>query len=263
MALARVVSLTKSPRIAFGRWSLRCRAPSRGGLPAKEIIVLHDADANKSVVIVFFESEEDYQRRRRDSQRHARQRHARPAHSRREVRRCHPHGGVRRPRSRKEGACGPRKPSQTHAQDHHFQARADAREARAAGAGRRPGERARPLRAGEQARRDRAGVARPRVRTDVQATSRARASPPGGSPGGWTRHRTTAGRGRALIDIRAAGQAFSDSVRVLAGALAMHDRMSTRRRLADARFPGGSRRVARRDVCCFRSSPAGVSVGVS
>ena len=32
------------------------------GLTAKEIIVLHDADAEKSVVIVFFDSEEDYQR---------------------------------------------------------------------------------------------------------------------------------------------------------------------------------------------------------
>jgi hypothetical protein len=32
------------------------------GLPAKEIIVLHDADAEKSLVVIFFESEEDYQR---------------------------------------------------------------------------------------------------------------------------------------------------------------------------------------------------------
>ena len=32
------------------------------GLPAKEIIVLHDPDAEKSVVIVFFDNEEDYQR---------------------------------------------------------------------------------------------------------------------------------------------------------------------------------------------------------
>ena len=30
------------------------------GVPAKEIIVLHDAEAEKSVVIVFFDSEDDY-----------------------------------------------------------------------------------------------------------------------------------------------------------------------------------------------------------
>ena len=30
------------------------------GLPAKEIIVLHDPDAEKSVVLLFFDSEEDY-----------------------------------------------------------------------------------------------------------------------------------------------------------------------------------------------------------
>jgi hypothetical protein len=29
-------------------------------VPAKEIIVLHDRDAQKSVVILFFDSEEDY-----------------------------------------------------------------------------------------------------------------------------------------------------------------------------------------------------------
>jgi len=31
-------------------------------LPAKEIIVLHDADAEKSLVLVFFDSEDDYRR---------------------------------------------------------------------------------------------------------------------------------------------------------------------------------------------------------
>jgi hypothetical protein len=30
------------------------------GLPAKEIIVLHDPDAEKSLVVVFFDNEEDY-----------------------------------------------------------------------------------------------------------------------------------------------------------------------------------------------------------
>jgi hypothetical protein len=32
------------------------------GLPATEIVVLHDADAEKSVVILFFETEDDYRR---------------------------------------------------------------------------------------------------------------------------------------------------------------------------------------------------------
>jgi hypothetical protein len=32
------------------------------GLPATEIVVLHDADAEKSLVIVFFDSEDDYRR---------------------------------------------------------------------------------------------------------------------------------------------------------------------------------------------------------
>jgi hypothetical protein len=31
-------------------------------IPAKEIVVLHDPDAEKSLVIVFFDSEDDYQR---------------------------------------------------------------------------------------------------------------------------------------------------------------------------------------------------------
>ena len=31
-------------------------------IPAKEIIVLHDPEAEKSVVIVFFETEDDYRR---------------------------------------------------------------------------------------------------------------------------------------------------------------------------------------------------------
>jgi hypothetical protein len=31
-------------------------------IPAKEIVVLHDPDAEKSLVIVFFETEDDYRR---------------------------------------------------------------------------------------------------------------------------------------------------------------------------------------------------------
>ena len=32
------------------------------GLPATEIVVLHDADAEKSLVILFFDTEDDYRR---------------------------------------------------------------------------------------------------------------------------------------------------------------------------------------------------------
>ena len=32
------------------------------GLPASEIVVLHDAEAEKSLVILFFDTEDDYQR---------------------------------------------------------------------------------------------------------------------------------------------------------------------------------------------------------
>jgi hypothetical protein len=61
MALARVVSFenVNNDRIEELR-----REISEGerpeGLPATEILVLHDADAEKSLVIVFFDTEDDY-----------------------------------------------------------------------------------------------------------------------------------------------------------------------------------------------------------
>jgi len=63
MALARVVSFdgVTADRIREMEGEMRDSEPPEG-VPAKEIIVLHDADAEKSVVIVFFENEEDYQR---------------------------------------------------------------------------------------------------------------------------------------------------------------------------------------------------------
>jgi hypothetical protein len=63
MAIARVVSFdgVTRDRIREMEPEMRGSGPPEG-LPAKEIIVLHDADAEKSVVIVFFDSEEDYQR---------------------------------------------------------------------------------------------------------------------------------------------------------------------------------------------------------
>ena len=63
MALARVVSFdgVTQDRIREMESEMQGSEPPEG-LPAKEIIVLHDADAEKSVVIVFFDSEQDYQR---------------------------------------------------------------------------------------------------------------------------------------------------------------------------------------------------------
>jgi hypothetical protein len=63
MALARVVSFegVSRERIRELEGEMRGSEPPEG-LPAKEIIVLHDGDAEKSLVIVFFESEEDYRR---------------------------------------------------------------------------------------------------------------------------------------------------------------------------------------------------------
>ena len=61
MALARVVEfdgVTKD-RLDQMRQEMEGGAPPEG-LPVKELIVLHDADAEKAVVVVFFDSEEDY-----------------------------------------------------------------------------------------------------------------------------------------------------------------------------------------------------------
>jgi hypothetical protein len=61
MALARVVSFdgVTRDRIEEMRSEMQDSQPPEG-VPAKEIIVLHDADAETSMVIVFFDSEEDY-----------------------------------------------------------------------------------------------------------------------------------------------------------------------------------------------------------
>ena len=63
MALARVVTFegVSSDRLAELDRELRDGQPPEG-LPAKEIIVLHDPDAEQSVVIVFFDTEDDYTR---------------------------------------------------------------------------------------------------------------------------------------------------------------------------------------------------------
>jgi len=61
MAIARVVTFddVSSERVAEMQREMEGseRPPE---IPAKEIIVLHDPEAEKSVVIVFFENEDDY-----------------------------------------------------------------------------------------------------------------------------------------------------------------------------------------------------------
>jgi hypothetical protein len=63
MALARVVTFegVNSDRIEEMKREMG-EGERPEGVPASEIIVLHDADAEKSVAILFFESEDDYRR---------------------------------------------------------------------------------------------------------------------------------------------------------------------------------------------------------
>jgi hypothetical protein len=63
MALARVVTFDG---VSKQRMDEMKREMDEGGrpddVPASEIIVLHDPEAEKSLVILFFESEDDYRR---------------------------------------------------------------------------------------------------------------------------------------------------------------------------------------------------------
>ena len=61
MALARVVSFDEvtKDRLEEMRSEMSDGEPPEG-LPAKEIIVLHDPEGEKSLVILFFETEDDY-----------------------------------------------------------------------------------------------------------------------------------------------------------------------------------------------------------
>ena len=63
MALARVVSFdgVDSDRMAEMQREME-GSGQPDNVPAKEIVVLHDPDAAKSVVILFFENEDDYRR---------------------------------------------------------------------------------------------------------------------------------------------------------------------------------------------------------
>jgi hypothetical protein len=63
MALARVVSFEGVDEDRVEQMKREMQEGDRPeDLPAKEVIVLHDADAEKSLVILFFDSEDDYRR---------------------------------------------------------------------------------------------------------------------------------------------------------------------------------------------------------
>ena len=63
MALARVVSFDGVSRQRIEEMQAQMRDGERPeGLPATEILVLHDAEAEKAVVVVFFDDEDGYAR---------------------------------------------------------------------------------------------------------------------------------------------------------------------------------------------------------
>jgi len=63
MALARVVSFdgVSKDRVEEMKREMSDGEPPEG-MPAAEIVVLHDAQAEKSLVVILFDNEEDYQR---------------------------------------------------------------------------------------------------------------------------------------------------------------------------------------------------------
>ena len=62
MALARVVSFenVNKDRIEELKREISSAEGPPEGIPSTELLVLHDADAEKSLVVVFFDSEDDY-----------------------------------------------------------------------------------------------------------------------------------------------------------------------------------------------------------
>ena len=64
MAVARVVTFdgVSGERMAEMQREMQASGERPDNVPAKEIVVLHDPQAEKSVVILFFESDEDYRR---------------------------------------------------------------------------------------------------------------------------------------------------------------------------------------------------------
>lgn len=63
MPVARVVSFegVSKDRMEEVRREMREDEPPEG-FPASEVLVLHDPEAQKSLVVVFFETEDDYKR---------------------------------------------------------------------------------------------------------------------------------------------------------------------------------------------------------
>jgi hypothetical protein len=63
MPIARVVTFDGVSSDRMAQMQQEMQGSERpDDVPAKEIVVLHDPDAEKSLVIVFFENEEDYRR---------------------------------------------------------------------------------------------------------------------------------------------------------------------------------------------------------
>ena len=63
MALARVVQFEGVDKDRMEQMKGEMREGERpDNVPATEIVVLHDPEADKSVVILFFETEDDYKR---------------------------------------------------------------------------------------------------------------------------------------------------------------------------------------------------------
>jgi hypothetical protein len=63
VALARVVSFDGVDSEKMAQMQSEMQDGERpDNVPAKEIVVLHDPDAQKSLVVLFFETEDDYRR---------------------------------------------------------------------------------------------------------------------------------------------------------------------------------------------------------
>jgi len=63
MALARVVTFDGVSKKRMDELNSRMESGDPPeGMPSAELIVLHDADAEKSIAIVIFDSEEDYKK---------------------------------------------------------------------------------------------------------------------------------------------------------------------------------------------------------
>jgi hypothetical protein len=63
MPLARVVAFDGVSSERMAEMQREMQSSERpNNVPAKEIVVLHDPESEKSLVIVFFETDEDYQR---------------------------------------------------------------------------------------------------------------------------------------------------------------------------------------------------------